>query len=67
MVISFISTIAVYLATMVLLRTTFDVSYIFAWDWIKKVTILTIICWVPFYILNIIYKVYFPEAHERVA
>ena len=32
MVISFISTIAIYLTTMVLLRTTFDVSYIFDWD-----------------------------------
>ena len=67
MVISFISTIAIYLTTMVILRTTFDVSYIFAWDCIKKVTILTIACWLPFYILNIIHKVYFPEAHDRVA
>ena len=32
MVISFISTIAIYLITMVVLRTTFDVSYIFEWD-----------------------------------
>ena len=32
MVISFISTFAIYLITMVVLRTTFDVSYIFDWD-----------------------------------
>ncbi len=67
MIVSFVSTIFVYLTTMVLLRTTFDVAYIFAWDCMKKIIILTVLCWLPFYLLNIIYKVYFPEAHERVA
>ena len=67
MIVSFVSTIMVYLATMVLLRTTFDVAYIFAWDCMKKIIILTVLCYLPFYLLNIIYKVYFPEAHERVA
>ena len=67
MIVSFVSTIMVYLATMVILRTTFDVAYIFAWDCMKKIFILTFLCYLPFYLLNIIYKIYFPEAHERVA
>ena len=67
MIVSFVSTIMVYLATMVILRTTFDVAYIFAWDCMKKIIILTVLCYLPFYLLNIIYKIYFPEAHERVA
>ncbi len=67
MVISFISTIVVYLLTMVLLRATFDVGYIFAIGAMEKIGILTLLCWLPFYLINFIYKVYFPEAHERIA
>ena len=66
MIVSFISTIVIYLVTMVLLRTTFDVAYIFGWDCLEKIIILTVLCWLPFYALNILYKLYFPEAHERV-
>ena len=66
MIISFVGTIAIYLITMVMLRSTFDVAYIFAWDCIEKICILTILCWLPFYALNLILKIYFPEAHERV-
>ena len=65
MVISFISTIAIYLTTMVLLRQHL-MFHIFLIG-IKKVTILTVACWLSFYILNIIHKVYFLEAHDRVA
>ena len=67
MVISFISTIAIYLITMVLLRATFDVGYIFAVGAMEKIAILTVLCWLPFYLINIVYKIYFPEAHERIA
>ena len=67
MVISFVSTIAVYLITMVMLRATFDVGYIFAVSAMEKIGILTILCWLPFYLINFVYKVYFPEAHERVS
>lgn len=66
MLFSFISTLVVYLASMVLLRSTFDVGYIFAWDCMSKICILTLLCWLPFFALNILYKIYFPEAHERV-
>ena len=67
MIISFVSTIAVYLITMVLLRATFDVGYIFAIGAMEKICILTLLCWLPFYLINFVYKVYFPEAHERIA
>ena len=67
MVISFIFTIAIYLSTMVLLRATFDVGYIFEITAMEKICILTILCWLPFYIINFFYKIYFPEVHERVA
>ena len=67
MVISFIFTIVIYLTTMVLLRATFDVGYIFEITAMEKICILTILCWLPFYLINIFYKIYFPEVHERVA
>ena len=67
MIVSFIGTIVVYLATMVILRNVFDVGYIFAWNCLSKIVILTILCWLPFYLLNFVYKIYFPEAHERVS
>lgn len=66
MVISFISSSAVYLVTMILLRATFDVGYIFAIDAMEKIGILTLLYWLSFYLINFIYKVYFPEAHERI-
>ena len=67
MVISFIFTIVIYLSTMVLLRATFDVGYIFEITAMEKICILTILCWLPFYLINFFYKIYFPEVHERVA
>ena len=67
MVISFIFTIIIYLSTMVLLRATFDVGYIFELSAMEKIIILTILCWLPFYLINFFYKIYFPEVHERVA
>ena len=66
MLFSFISTIGVYLATMILLRTYFDVAYIFAYDVMSKIIIITCLAWLPFYLINILYKKYFPEAHERL-
>ena len=67
MIISFVLTVAIYLITMVLLRATFDVGYIFAAGAMEKIAILTLLCWLPFYLINMVYKRYFPEAHERVA
>ncbi len=66
MLFSFISTIGLYLATMLLLRATFDVAYIFASEVMSKIIILTVLSWLPFYLVNIIYKKYYPEAHERL-
>ena len=67
MIISFVSTIAVYLFTMVVLRTTFDVGYIFTVSAMEKISILTVLCWLPFYLINIFHKIYFPEVHERIS
>ena len=67
MIISFIFTIIIYLSTMVLLRATFDVGYIFELSAMEKIIILTILCWLPFYLINFFYKIYFPEVQERVA
>jgi hypothetical protein len=51
---------------MILLRTVFDVAYIFTPDVFSKICILTTIAWLPFYLINILYRKYFPEAHERL-
>ncbi len=66
MLFSFVSTIGIYLATMLLLRSYFDVAYIFTSDVMSKIFIITVLSWLPFYLVNIIYKRYYPEAHERL-
>jgi hypothetical protein len=54
MLFSFISTIGIYLATMLLLRSYFDVAYIFTFDVMSKILIITFFSWFPFYIINIL-------------
>lgn len=66
MLFSFVSTIGIYLATMILLRSTFDVVYIFTSDVMSKILIITVFSWLPFYLINVLYRRYFPEAHERL-
>jgi hypothetical protein len=66
MLFSFVSTLAIYATTMIFLRSYFDVVYIFASDVFPKIIVITILCWLPFYIINIFYRKYFPQVHERV-
>jgi hypothetical protein len=66
MLFSFLSTIGLYIASMIILRETFDVVYIFSGDVISKIMIITILCWAPFWFLLILYRRYFPETHEKV-
>jgi hypothetical protein len=66
MLFSFIGTLGLYLASMFAMRSVLDVSYIFTWDTMSSILIIVVLCWLPFYVVNIVYKRYFPEAHERV-
>ncbi len=63
---SFISTIGIYIGTMIFFRTIFDVAYIFGSDVLSKIIIITVISWLPFYVLGYLYKRYYPEAHDRL-
>lgn len=66
MLFSFLSTIGLYMASIIVLRETFDVVYIFSGDVMSKILIITLLCWAPFWSLNILYRRYFPETHEKV-
>jgi hypothetical protein len=66
MLFSFISTIAIYVSTMIIFREMFDVVYIFSGEVMTKILIITFLCWAPFWSLNILYRKYFPETHQKV-
>jgi hypothetical protein len=66
MLFSFIGTLGMYIASMILMRNYLDVSYIFTWDTMSDIITIVLLCWLPFFIGNAIYKKYMPEAHERV-
>jgi len=66
MLFSFQSTIGLYIASMIILRETFDVVDIFSGNVISKIMIITILCWAPFWFLGILYGRYFPETHKKV-
>ena len=40
---------------MLFLQTMFDVAYIFSADVMSKIIVITILCWLPFYLLNILF------------
>ena len=49
-----------------MMRNYLDVTYIFTWDTMSNIATIVILCWLPFFLGNMLYKKYFPEAHERV-
>jgi hypothetical protein len=66
MLFSFIGTLGLYLASMFTLQSILNVTYIFTWEAMSSILIIVVLCWLPFFIVNKVYKSYFPEAHERV-
>ena len=66
MLFAFISTLGIYLSSMIIFRTMFDVAYIFDSEVMSKIIIITILCWLPFWLINFFYHKYFPETHEKV-
>lgn len=66
MLFAFISTLGIYLSSMIIFRSMFDVAYIFDSEVISKIIIITILCYLPFWMINLAYRKYFPEAHEKV-
>ena len=53
MVVSIIITMAIYIGSIVFFRQYFEVSYI-DWNFIKKVVLLSLVCWLPLSIFRCI-------------
>ena len=66
MLISFVLTIGTYITSMILLQNYLNVSYIFAWECLWRIIVITILAWLPFWLVNFVYHRYFPETHEKV-
>ena len=66
MLISFILTILIYVLSMVLFQNYLNVAYIFAWECLWRILIITFLSWFPFWLISFLYRRYFPETHEKV-
>jgi phospholipid-translocating ATPase len=65
MVVSIVLTIVVYVASMVLFRNYFDVSY-FDMKFLLKVMVITSFCWLPIHILKKILEKCDPSEEAKV-
>ena len=66
MLISFVLTLSTYLLSMFFLQSTLNVSFIFAWECLWRIILITVLSWFPFWIFNFFYHRYYPETHEKV-
>lgn len=65
MVVSIVLTIISYMASIVLFRNYFDVSYITV-DFIYKVLAITSLCWLPIYIIKKTVEKFDPSEEQKV-
>jgi phospholipid-translocating ATPase len=66
MILSLIGTGFFYLLSLVLLKSILNVYYIFQKDFIIKIGIISIVSWIPFFIINKIKKKCFPKTIEKL-
>lgn len=66
MLVSFVFTLSIYLLSMVFLQNYLNVSYIFAYECLWRIIVITIFSWLPFWLVSFLYHRYFPETHEKV-
>jgi phospholipid-translocating ATPase len=66
MVISMMFTIAVYVLSMLFMRSFFDLSYIFSWEFIWKVVLVFIASWFPLFIANCMVNRCCPSESKKV-
>ena len=66
MIISLIGTAICYLLSLFFLNNILNVYYIFEFSFMWKITVISLISWVPFFISNRIKKLCFPETIEKL-
>jgi hypothetical protein len=66
MIVSFVSTFALYVLAAIFVRKPLGLNFIFEANNIMISLYLVAIAWLPFYLFNLVYKKYFPETHNRV-
>ena len=66
MIVSLIGTGGCYLLSLVLLKSVLNVYYIFQWDFIWRIGTISLISWLPFFIINRIKKKCFPQTTEKL-
>ena len=66
MTVCLISTGVVYLLTLIIFKNLLDVASIFEDKVYLKILILSILSWLPFFLINRIKKIFFPETTEKL-
>ena len=65
MVLTMLITLIIYIASIVIFRSYFEVSYI-DWQFIAKVSILTLLCWLPLHLLKMILVRCDPNQEQKI-
>ena len=66
MIISLLGTGITYALTLWLFPEILDVYFIFTPDIIWRIAVIAVTCWLPFYLISLIKKWFFPEEYEKL-
>ena len=66
MIISLVATFTVYTLCLWLLPSVLDIAYVFQWETIWKILVISIVAWAPFFIVSRIKKYLFPKEIEKL-
>jgi phospholipid-translocating ATPase len=59
-------TLCVYLLSILLMKSYFDIAYIISWDFVWKVALITAVSWCPIHIAKVIKNRCDPSDHQKV-
>ena len=66
MIISLVATFTVYTLCLWLLPSVLDIAYVFQWETIWKILVISVVAWAPFFIVSRIKKYLFPKEIEKL-
>jgi hypothetical protein len=65
MIISILATLIVYIISLIFLKSVLDFYYL-KFETVIKILIITIVTWLPFYLVTKIRRWCYPETHEKL-
>ena len=66
MVIALFATFSVYTLCLWLLPSVLDIAYIFQLDTVWKILVISVVAWIPFFIVSRVKKYFFPKEIEKL-